>query len=76
MNTEIKTWADGYGRWHAEAPDTRLGLARAIDAITTELSAREPWYFSDNRTFVEENIISLPCDTPGRVHFAEYAIEE
>ena len=76
MNNDVKTWADGYGRWHADVPDTRLGLSRATRSIALELFERAPHgtTFIETRKYVEENIVSIPSDTPGRVHFAEYAI--
>lgn len=77
MDNNVKTWADGYGRWHADVPDTRLGLSRAVRSIAMELFDRAPrgTTFVQMREYVEQNIVSLPNDTPGRVHFAEYAID-
>ena len=77
MDNNVKTWADGYGRWHAEVPDTRLGVDRATRMIAMELFDRAPrgTTFIQIREYVEQNIVSIPSDTPGRVHFAEYAID-
>lgn len=77
MNDNVATWADGFGRWHAEVSDTPLGLNRAIRSIAMELFDRAPRgvTFLEMREYVEQNIVSLPSDRPGRVHFAEYAIE-
>lgn len=77
MNNDVKTWADGHGRWHADVPDTRLGLSRAVRIIALELFDRSPQgsSFLEMQKYVEENIVSLPCETSGRVHFAEYAID-
>lgn len=77
MNNEVNTWADGVGRWYAEVPDTRLGLDRAIRAIALELFDRAPrgTTFEEMREYVEQNIVSVPSDKPGRVRFAEYAFE-
>lgn len=78
MDNDVKTWADGFGRWHAEVSDTRLGLSRAVRSIAAEIHNREP----DGSTldqwvaYVERNIVSLPSETPGRVHFAEYEFED
>lgn len=77
MNNDVKTWADGYGRWHADVPDTPRGLYKAVNAIATEIHNRE----SDGSTleewvdYLNKNIVSIPGGTPGRVHFAEYAID-
>lgn len=73
----VKTWADGFGRWHAEVTDTRRGLSRAVRMIASEIHNRE----SDGSTlsqwveYVEQNIVSIPSDKPGLAHFAEYAID-
>jgi len=72
--SNVKTWADGYGRWHAEVDDTPLGYTRARNAIAHELSSRSPWNFSEALRYVEGEIISLPSETPGRIHFAEYEV--
>lgn len=78
MNNNVKTWVDGFGRWHAEVPDTRMGLSRAVRSIAREVFDRAPrgTMFSEILEYVEMNIISVPCKQPGRVHFAEYEIEE
>lgn len=77
MNDNVKTWADGFGRWHAEVPDTRMGLSRAVRSIAMELFDRAPRTatFIQIREYVEQNIVNIPSDKPGRVHFAEYAID-
>lgn len=77
MTNDVKTWTDGHGRWHAEVPDTRMALSRAVHRIALELRDRSPHgtTFEQMREYVEQNIISLPSETPGRVHFAEYAID-
>lgn len=72
--SNVKTWADGYGRWHAEVDNTPRGLTNAVNAIAHEISSRSPWDFSGAAAYVEENIISLPSETPGRIHFAEYEV--
>lgn len=77
MNNNVTTWADGHGRWHAEVPDTRMALSRAVRMIAMELFDRAPRTatFVQIKECVEQNIVSIPCDKPGRVLFAEYAIE-
>lgn len=76
MTNNVKTWADGHGRWHAEVPDTPMGLSRAVRSIALELFDRAPrgTTFREMREYVEQNVVSIPSDTPGRVHFAEYAM--
>lgn len=70
---EIRTWADGSGRWHAAVPRDPLdrsdeaGAARraAIAAITAELDARDarsPDYVVDVERY---------ASTPDRYLFAE-----
>lgn len=78
MDNIVKTWADGYGRWHAEAETSRMGMIWAVNAIARELFDRAPrgTTFQDAREYVGRNIVRIPSDQPGRVHFAEYAIEE
>lgn len=77
IDNNVKTWADGFGRWHAEVPDTPMGLSRAVRMIVMELFDRAPRTatFIQIREYVEQNIVSIPSDKPGRVHFAEYAID-
>ena len=76
--TKASTWADGHGRWHAVVADTPRGLINAVNAIAHELHTRT----SDESTlsewvgYVNKGIISLPSETPGRIHFAEYALED
>lgn len=72
--SNVKTWADGYGRWHAEVNDTPRGLTNAVNVIAHELASRSPWNFSEAAAYVDQNIISEPSETPGRVHFIEYAL--
>lgn len=78
MDNNVKTWADGFGRWHAEVPDTPMGLSRAVRSIALELFDRAPrgTTFLQMREYVERNIVSAPSETPGRVHFIEYGIED
>lgn len=88
--TETLAYADGYGRWHVLVRDTRLGLTRAIERMTAEISAqRDTINASTTRAYVELNIVSLPLsewdDSPAFggapvptgawVHFAEYRID-
>lgn len=74
--SNVTTWADGYGRWHAEVDDTPRGLTNAVNAIADEIQNREPshTYISDTRKYVSRNIISLPSEKAGRIHFAEYEV--
>lgn len=37
----VRTWADGFGRWYAEVPDTPHAAHVARAAIKAELSARD-----------------------------------
>lgn len=76
-NNETRVWADGHGRWHAEVPDTPEARETAITLITRELTARygDPATSGFLPAYVAENITPEPCETPGRVHFAEYAID-
>lgn len=76
MNTNVKTWADGFGRWHAEAETSRMGMMWAVNAIARELFERSPKVMTlqATREYVARNIVRIPSDKPGRVHFAEYAI--
>lgn len=75
MDNNVTTWADGFGRWHADVPDTPRGYTKAANAIAHELASRSPWNYSEALAYVETNIVSIPSDKPGRVHFAEYAID-
>lgn len=77
MINEVKTWADSHGRWHADVPDTRMGLGRAVRSIAMELfdRASQGTKFVTLLEYVEQNIVSIPSEPPGRVHFAEYAID-
>lgn len=72
--SNVTTWADGYGRWHAEVDDTPRGLSDALNAIAFQLAIRSPWNFSEALAYVEENSVSIPSETPGRIHFAEYEV--
>lgn len=74
--SNVTIWADGYGRWHAEVDDTPRGLTMATYEIAQALHERadKDAYFSKSLTYVEENIVSLPSETPGRIHFAEYEV--
>lgn len=37
----VRTWADGFGRWYAEVPNTDDAPAVALRAIRSELKARQ-----------------------------------
>jgi hypothetical protein len=73
----VRTWADGFGRWHAVVPDTAEGLTRAVEAIAGELLARAPKGETLEQfvAYVHEGLISVPDAEPGTVHFAEYALD-
>lgn len=77
MDNNVKTWADGFGRWHAEVPDTPRGPSKAVTAIACEIWDRNRDFTTIDEcvAYVSQNIISIPSETPGRVHFAEYAID-
>lgn len=78
MSNEVKTWADGHGRWHAEVPATLWSAAtRAANLIALEIwerSNKSEQPFFEVRHYVEEYMVSIPSEEPGRVHFAEYSI--
>lgn len=75
MNTDTITWADGHGRWHVTLPEG-VAVTDAAHEITIELFARtnRDEVYRDIFDYVCENLVELPSDTEGRVHFAEYNI--
>lgn len=75
MSNEVKTWADGHGRWHAEVPGNESPVM-AAHAIAEEIYDRsnQRMSFEEVIAYVGEHLVSLPSEEPGRVHFAEYSI--
>ena len=76
MNNDVKTWADGFGRWHADVPDTPQGFNIARRELSREIMQRENIGMVAVRNYLNANMVGIPSETPGRVHFAEYAIED
>jgi hypothetical protein len=75
MIDNVTTWADGFGRWHAEVSDTPQGFNIARREISREIMQRENIGMVAVRNYLNLNMVSIPSDKPGRVHFAEYAID-
>lgn len=74
--SNVTTWADGYGRWHAELPDSHTIVRDAQYAIADELfeRAHAGTSYGELFAYVSENMVELPSETPGRIHFAEYEV--
>lgn len=79
MSNNIKTWADGYGRWHVEVPDSGDSLNQATRAIAACLWSRSddtsPGSFADWVSYVKSGVREVPCEPPGQRHFIEYVID-
>lgn len=75
--SNVKTYADGYGRWHAIVADRPLGLSRAVRAIADELILRAPAGQAPDELleYVNREIVSSPDAPSGFIHFVEYRIE-
>ena len=66
-----RTYADGYGRWHVITDDSPRALALAVNAIVDALAMRENTTRADLFEYVNRNIISVPTDEMGTLHFTE-----
>lgn len=68
MNANVRTWADGFGVWHAAVPVSDQSVSVARELIRDELMARHsgpfPLGFFDVEA-VEEREIELACG-PGK----------
>lgn len=76
MSNEVKTWADGHGRWHAEVPEGAWSASRASNLIALEIWERgnkSERPFKSVRNYVDEHITEV-SNRDGRVVYAEYSI--
>jgi hypothetical protein len=75
-NQTIHTYADGFGRWHAVAPDMPDKLTRACDAMAEELLARGNGMttLSEMRDYIDNSAVYLGRNEAGFHHYAEYAL--
>ena len=69
-----RTYADGFGRWHAIVDDTSDGLNKAMNAMADELMERGPADLmrSEVLEYLNRNAITITTAEPDKVHFAEY----
>ena len=76
MSNNIKTWADGYGRWHVEVPSGENEHYKAVSAIACEIWDRNRDFTTIDEViqYVESSIVNAPSETPGQVHFIEYEV--